>query len=145
MLKLRAYGKKIQDTTTALGHIIWSDDGEELSYKGLKLTITTLRRFISNQVKIAQSQLHELLLVNPEENREDVVPALVLRTLKDDPVASEPGWSFLKDSRNTALHGHDRWLLNRVANTDWLQEEFFAKSRYGKTIKWSRKAAERYL
>jgi hypothetical protein len=145
VLKLRAYGKKIQDTTTGLGHIIWSDDGEELSYKGLELTMTALRKFISHEVEIAQSQLHELLLVNPEENREDVVPALALRTLKDDPTVTKPGWSFLKDPRNTALHGHERWLLNRVANTDWLQEEFFAKSTSGKTTKWSRKAAEHYL
>jgi hypothetical protein len=68
--------------------------------------------------------LHELLLVNPEENREDVVPTLALRNLKDDPTVSEAGWSFLKDSRNVALQGYDRWLLNGVANIDWLQEEF---------------------
>jgi hypothetical protein len=55
VLKLWAYGKKIQDTTTALRHIIWSDDGEELSYKGLELTMTVLRRFVSDQVEIAQS------------------------------------------------------------------------------------------
>jgi hypothetical protein len=134
-LKLRAYGKKIQDTTTALGHIVWSGDGEELSYKGLELTITALRRFIVDQVEIAQSQLHELLLVNSEESREDVVPALVLRALKDDPTINEPGWSFLNDARNTALHGHDRWLLNRVAGADRLQEQFFAKSKSGKTAK----------
>jgi hypothetical protein len=144
-LKLRAYGKKIQDTTTGLGHIIWSDDGEELKYKGLEMTMTTFRRFVSHQVEIAQSQLHELLLVNPEENREDVVPTLALRDLKDDPTVSEAGWSFLKDSRNVALQGYDRWLLNRVANNDWLQEEFFAKSKTGKTAKWSRTAAEHYL
>ncbi len=145
-LKLRAYGKKIQDTTTALGHIIWSDDGEELSYRALELTMTSLRRFIADQVESAQGQLQELLLVNPEERREDVVPALALRTLKDDPTASEPGWSFVKDPRNTALHKHDRWLLNRVANTDWLQEEFFAQTKSGKrTAKWSRKATEHYL
>lgn len=34
--KLRTYGKKITDTTTGLGRIVWSDDGEELSYKGLE-------------------------------------------------------------------------------------------------------------
>ena len=126
-LKLRAYGKKIRDTTTALGHIIWSDDGEELSYKGLELTMTGLRRFIFNQVNIIQSQLHELLLVNPEEDRADIVPTLVLRAIKDDPTTSDPGWSFIKDSRNTALHGHESWLLNRVARTDWLQDEVFVK------------------
>jgi hypothetical protein len=52
-LKLRAYGKKIQDTTTALGYIVWSDDGEELSYKGLELTMTALRRFVSEQVEMS--------------------------------------------------------------------------------------------
>jgi hypothetical protein len=84
--------------------------------------------------------------VNLEERREDVVLALALHTLKDNPTASEPGWSFVKDSRNTALHKHDRWLLNRVANTDWLQEEFFAQTKSGKrTAKWNRKAAEYYL
>jgi hypothetical protein len=104
-----------------------------------------LRKFISHEVEIAQGQLYEFLLVNPEENREDVIPALALRTLKDDPTVTKPGWSFLKDPCNTALHGHEQWLLSRVANTDWLQEEFFAKSKSGKIAKWSRKAAEHYL
>jgi len=80
--------------------------------------MTALRCFVLAQVEVNQSQLHELLLVNPEENREDVVPALTLRALKDDPTISEPGWSFLQDTRNTALHGHDQWLLNRVASTN---------------------------
>lgn len=44
--KLRTYGKKIRDTTTALGHIIWSDDGEELSYKGLELSMTGFKYFV---------------------------------------------------------------------------------------------------
>ncbi len=86
---------------------MWSDDGEELSYKGLELAMTALRRFVSEQVEINQSQLHELLRVNTKENREDVVPEFTLCALKDDPTVAEPGWSFLKDGRNTALHGHD--------------------------------------
>jgi hypothetical protein len=53
VLKLRAYGKKIQDTTIGLGYIIWSDDGEELSYKAFEVTMTGLRRFVSDQVEIA--------------------------------------------------------------------------------------------
>jgi hypothetical protein len=31
--KLRVYGKKIRDSTTSLGYIIWSDDGQKLNYK----------------------------------------------------------------------------------------------------------------
>jgi hypothetical protein len=104
--------------------------------------MTGLRQFISQEVrvKVAQGQLHELLLVNAEENREDVVSLFDLCSLKDDPIVGEPSWSFLKDSRNVDLQGHERWLLNRVASTDWLRDEFFVKS-----AKWSRTAAEHYL
>jgi hypothetical protein len=145
-LKLRAYGKKIQDTTTGLGSIIWSDDGEDLTYKGLELRMTALKRFVAHGVEMCQTQLHELLLVNPEEDREDVVPALNLRALKDDPTASQPGWSFLKDSRNIYLHGRERWLLNRVASSDWLQDEFLLTNPKNKTkAKWRRKAVDCYL
>jgi hypothetical protein len=89
--------------------------------------------------------LHEFLLVNLEENREDVVLVLALHTLKDNPTITTPGWSFLQDPRNTTLHGYERWLLNRITNTDWLQEEFFANSKSGKVAKWSRKVVKHYL
>ena len=65
-------------------------------------------------------QLHKLLLVYQEEDREAVVPKISLRSLRDDPTISIPGWSFLKDTRNEGLKGYDRWLLNRVAHLDWL-------------------------
>lgn len=145
VLKIRAYGKKVQDSSTALGNIIWSDDDEELKYKGLTLTMTALRQFIASQVKTCQDQLHALFLINPEEERINVVPVLALRAFEDDATINTPGWSFLQDPRNVALHGHERWLLNRVASTDWLQEEFFMPSRTGKTARWSRRAAEHYL
>ncbi|KFY28547.1 hypothetical protein V491_00416 [Pseudogymnoascus sp. VKM F-3775] len=35
--KLRVYGKKIRDSTTSLGYIVWSDDGQKLNYKRLEL------------------------------------------------------------------------------------------------------------
>ena len=91
---------------------------KSLATNGEELTMTTLQRFVSEQVEINQSQLHELLLVNSEENKEDVVLELTLRALKDDPTVSEPGWSFLKGARNTALHGLDQWLLNWVVSTN---------------------------
>jgi hypothetical protein len=59
--KLRTYGKKIIDTTTGLGHIIWSEDAENLSYKGLKLSMMGLKDFVVQQVKTAEAQLHSLL------------------------------------------------------------------------------------
>jgi hypothetical protein len=44
--------------------------------------------------------LEDLLLLHPEENREDVVRNLALHRLKDDHSNSEKVWSFLKDPRN---------------------------------------------
>jgi hypothetical protein len=44
--KLYTYGKRITDTTTGLGHIVWSEDAEELSYKGLELSIMGLKAFV---------------------------------------------------------------------------------------------------
>jgi hypothetical protein len=112
--KLRTYGKKIRDSTTSLGFIIWSDDGQHLSYKDFELDMAQLKVFVSTQVELAQAQLQELLLIHPDEVRESVVPALSLHSLKDDPTISRNGWSFLQDPRNGQLHGKDRWLLNRV-------------------------------
>ncbi|KAL5405335.1 hypothetical protein PMIN04_012374 [Paraphaeosphaeria minitans] len=43
ILDLRAYGKKARDNTTTAGHIMWSDDGEQLSYRTLELTMNGLR------------------------------------------------------------------------------------------------------
>ena len=106
--------------------------------------MTAFKRFVSQQVELAQSQLHELLLINQEETREDVMPKMCLRSLQDDPTISTPGWNFIKDPRNTTLHNHERWLLNRIANSDWLQQEFLDATR-PRSAHWSKKAAKHYL
>jgi hypothetical protein len=140
--KLRTYGKKIQDTTTSLGHIIWTDDGERLTYKDFEVTMTDLKSFVAKQVSLAQQQLHDLLLIHKEEDRESVAPKFNLRSLKDDPSIGEPGWNFLKHVENTALHGYEDWLLNRVIKTDWLRDEFLENEQ---GAKWKKKAVYRYL
>ena len=114
------YGKKIRDTTTSLGYLIWSNDGEVLEYRGLQLSMTGLRQFIRYQVNQAQDQLQTLLLIYAKETKEEVVPILRLQDLKDDPSLSRLGQSFLTDPRNAGLQGHDRWLLNRVLKYSWL-------------------------
>lgn len=140
--KLRTYGKKIQDTTTSLGHIIWTDDGEQLTYKDFQVTMTNLKSFVAKQVSITQQQLHDLLLINEDEDRESVTPTFNLRSIKDDPSISEPGWNFLKHAENSALHGYEDWLLNRVIRTDWLRDEFLENPQ---SAKWKKQAVHRYL
>jgi hypothetical protein len=101
---------------TTLGTIVRPNDGEDLAYKGLELNMTNLKRFVALQAEAAQKQLNELLLVHPEEELALAVLPLSLRTLKDDPSNSQPGWNFLKDQWNKALQGQDRWLLTSVDN-----------------------------
>jgi hypothetical protein len=140
--KLRVYGKKIRDSTTSLGYIIWSDDNKKLSYKGLELSMNGLKQFIRRQTELAQDQLQRLLLVHAEEAREDIVPRFRLDDLKGNPVLKQPGQSFLTDLRNTGLQGYDRWLLNRVLKYEWLQDHFFLDS---KLAIWRIKVVEDYI
>ena len=54
--RLRVYGKKVRDSTTCLGYISWSDDGQSVTYKGVSgLTIDVFRKFVRDQVAAAQS------------------------------------------------------------------------------------------
>ena len=71
--QLRVYGKRIRDPTTCLGYISWSDDNLSVSYKGVRhLGMDALRDFVREQVGKAQVQLERLLLIHPEETREDL-------------------------------------------------------------------------
>ncbi|THC88033.1 hypothetical protein EYZ11_012517 [Aspergillus tanneri] len=114
--RLRTYGKKIQNTTTSLGYIYWSEDEQTLSYRDLRLTIAGLRRFVRTE----------------EETRAAVVPVLALHELQDDPVNNQRGWNFLQDQRNRAVlpTTGKQWLMDRVLRADWLREEFLEVDRF---------------
>jgi hypothetical protein len=47
--------------------------------------------FDSEQVTMAQKQLYEILLINPDADREAVIATLNLCVLQDDPGIDEPG------------------------------------------------------
>jgi hypothetical protein len=74
--RLRTYGKKIQNTTTSLGYIYWSEDQQRLSYKGLEMTMESFRRFVQAEVREAQQSLEMLFLLHEEESRESVIPSI---------------------------------------------------------------------
>lgn len=141
-LKLRAYGKAIKDTTTSIGHIAWSDDNETLMYKDSRLTMAGLRQLVQTELEMTRDQLAELLLVHPDEDREAVVPFISLRSLLDNPSESTPGWSFIQHKDNTVLHKHEKWLLSRVLDNDWLRKDFF---HHHAGAKWRHDIIRRYL
>lgn len=82
--RLRAYAKKVVSNTTVTGYIIWSDDLSTVTYKQATLSMERLQSFVSDQVRLAQQELRDLLLVHPEENHVEVVPTFHLHRLQDD-------------------------------------------------------------
>ena len=61
--RLRTYGKKVQNTTTSLGFIHWSDDHQTLQYRELQFSMADLQRFVRIQVELAQMDLEALFLL----------------------------------------------------------------------------------
>ncbi|GFF59837.1 telomere-associated RecQ helicase, putative [Aspergillus udagawae] len=75
---------------------------------------------------VYRADLAQLFLLHEEEVREEIVPQLALHELQDDPIKNQQGWNFLQDQHTQATlpTTGERWLLDRVLGTDWLQEEF---------------------
>jgi cold shock CspA family protein len=46
ILNLRAYGAVVWNNTTAAGFIEWSDDRQDVSYKGVQLNMNHLKWFL---------------------------------------------------------------------------------------------------
>lgn len=118
--RMRAYAKKVVSNTTCLGFIVWSEDGEAVTYKDTSFTMDTFRDFVAIQIQKAQEELQGLLLLHPDEPPDEVVPKAALYRLQDDHSNGEKGWNFLKDPRNKdqLQGGGERWLLDRVLQND---------------------------
>lgn len=145
--QLRMYGKRIRDSTTCLGYIDWSDDGERVSYKDVSISMMRLRAFVKDQVAQAQQQLEGLLLLHPMEERESLGLHFQMHRIMDRPVENRRNWSFLNHEGNAKgpLPDRRRWLLERVLYNDWLREEFTSVDTDGPTgIVWRKKAATVY-
>lgn len=147
LTRLRTFGKRIQNTTTSLGYIYWSDDQQTLSYKELHLTMAGLRGFVRTQVELAQLELEGLFLLHEEETREAVVPRLALVELADDPTNNRRGWNFLQDHRTRAAlpTTGEQWLMDRVVATDWLRAEWVGVRPHDHQVMWHTTVVDAYL
>lgn len=144
-LRLRAYGKKICNRTTSLGYIGWSDDKEQLSYKSTELRMDRFQGWVRTEVELIQTQLEDLLLLHPDERKEDIVPGFILHRLKDNPSKNTRSWSFLVDPRNQEeLPDRSRWLLDRVLDNEWLRDEFLKIETKG-PFHWLTHSVNHYL
>jgi hypothetical protein len=143
---LRAYAKKVVSNTTSISYIAWSEDRSSVTYKDTGFSIDALRKFIAVQVDKAQKELEGLLLLHPDEARDDVVPQVLLYQLQDNHSNGKKGWNFLQDQRNMdqLQQGGHKWLLNRVLENDWLRDEMLA-IRPRSQIQWKKKAVQAYF
>jgi hypothetical protein len=143
--RLRSYAKKVVSNTTSLGYIMWSEDAETVTYRDTSFTMSALRDFVASQVERAQRDLEDLLLLHPEERRDEVVPSVALHRLKDDHSNNEKGWNFLQDDRNSdQLRGGSDWLFNRVLDNDWLSDEMLSLTQEHQVV-WKTDAVQAYF
>jgi hypothetical protein len=146
--QLRVYGKTMRDLTTCLGYISWSDDGHSVSYKGVRhLDMSALRYFVRDQLEKAQAQLEKLLLLHTQEKREDLDIRFWIHRVVDDPTENQKRWSFLRHPQNLqgALPDREMWLLKRILETPWLQEEFIHLESIVTEPTWNQKVCQDYL
>jgi hypothetical protein len=135
--RLRMYAKKVRDSTTCLGYITWTDDGQRVSYKDvIDLSVVDFQTFVRTEIEKCQYALEELLLLHPQERREDLGVAVSTYKLVDNPVENRNGWSFLQHHENLLgpLPDRQSWLLDRVLSNEWLHEEFLSKDAAGRTV-----------
>ncbi|KAJ5605378.1 hypothetical protein N7510_008149 [Penicillium lagena] len=149
--RLRAYGKRVQTTSTGLGYLIWSDDRQSLTFREVHLAISDLRRFVETQIELARWDLEQLFLLREDEDsgnktREGTIPTLPLSQLVDDPINNSRGWNFLSDPRNHAVlpTTGERWLVDHILASDTLREEFISVRQSDSRVRFQKAAVEDY-
>jgi hypothetical protein len=87
----RSYAKEVVNNTTSPGYIMWLEDAETVAYRDTSFTMSALRDPFASQVERAQRALEGLLLMHPEERRDEVVPGVALYCLKGKHSNNEKG------------------------------------------------------
>ena len=95
------------------------------------------REFVQDQVAAAQGQLEELLLIHPDEDREDLDIRFHMHRIVDNAIENRDGWNFLQhpQNRDGTLLFRDNWLLQRVLGEQWLQDEFISFGKAKKPVR----------
>jgi superfamily II DNA helicase RecQ len=110
----RLYSIKVASSTVPPAPIIWDDDGQILTFRDLRYSITDLATEICFCLREAQAIFHQELCLGF-----DRIPIYPLHELQDNWACRFPGYSFVDDSRNaTYFEGHAHWLSDRIAQHD---------------------------
>lgn len=116
MLDLRAYGMRIQFSSTSAGHVCWEDE-DRLQYRDIQFSMRDFRGFVHGlRLKTSETLFDDLLLCD-----RSVVPQIPWEHMRDNPTDSRPGFSFLHDSRTPWPVSGAQWMFNRISTDSPLQ------------------------
>ena len=142
ILSLRQCAKKLSNAMTAQGYVMWSDDGERISFKDFNCSMTNFRSFVVIEMRKAQDELAKLFLIEDGFKLENVLPPVRLVDIKDNPGEDRPGWNFLKDERNRHLFDGSNWMMDRITESPRLLHQFFQDRD---DLNWRIQAIRQYL
>jgi hypothetical protein len=79
-----------------------------------KFDIDSICIVVHSLVEVVKERLHiELMFVD-----KDIVPAVDIGSLVDNPAETSEGWSFLNDTHNVFLVDGRRWIWRRLAKEE---------------------------
>ncbi|KAG6979012.1 ATP-dependent DNA helicase Q-like 3 [Fusarium oxysporum f. sp. conglutinans] len=135
----RTYGMKIRYATAAGGTIDWR--GEEITYRQVRFTMSSLSEMFHSLVQEARSMLCELTMVGA--NNLEALPKIEWTTMEDDHSEARVGYSFLTDSRNEWVAKGKNWILNHILESKRRQKEWLSEGPDG-TCPYNVKAVKSY-
>ncbi|KAF9882584.1 hypothetical protein FE257_006232, partial [Aspergillus nanangensis] len=124
LLDWRTYGLKVHYNTTAPGHVTWMNE-DRLLYKDISFTMGDFRGLIHGLVTSTRNELNGLLYQSTQP-----LPSIPWDQLYDDPTQSQPGWSFLQDTRTPWPVQGSRWMIDRVRAEPAIQRDFIRIHRF---------------
>jgi hypothetical protein len=94
LLHQRTYGMQIRYTIKAEGTVSWN--GNQVLIDDKKFDMDGICTVVHGLVEVVKERLHvELMFVD-----KDIVPAVDIGSLVDNPAETSKGWSFLNDTCN---------------------------------------------
>ena len=111
----RAYGMKIQYTSTAPGNVDWM--GDQIRYKQIEFSMNQLRSMVHGLVFETYRALERVLYVSETD-----FPRIPWFQLRDDPTREGIGHSFVQDERNPWTVDGQTWLIDNLIELRVLQQ-----------------------
>ena len=100
LMSLLAYGKTLTKVHGRPGEITWDDNGQGLQIRHIQLQLSDIHEFAYGLIKSLEDIMRSELFFRVEP------PLIVLQSLKDKMVNSDPGFSIADQVLNGSEDGH---------------------------------------